>query len=116
MLPDPGATLEIEPEQVARWANEQKDQRPVLIDCREADELEIASIAGHTWIQLRDIPDRLEAIRGEARHGVVVYCHHGVRSLHATEFLRARGITVSFSMRGGIDRWSLRIDPVVPRY
>ena len=47
---------------------------------------------------------------------VVVYCHHGMRSMQATQFLRARGHQYVFSMAGGIDAWSAEIDPAVPRY
>jgi len=46
---------------------------------------------------------------------VVVYCHHGMRSLNVTGWLRRQGIEAQ-SLRGGIDRWSFEIDPAVPRY
>ena len=46
----------------------------------------------------------------------IIYCHHGMRSLQATQFLRGKGYANSFSLAGGIDAWSLQIDPEVPRY
>jgi len=46
----------------------------------------------------------------------VLYCHHGVRSLKAALWLREQGIEQAQSLQGGIDRWSLEIDPAVPRY
>jgi rhodanese-related sulfurtransferase len=45
-----------------------------------------------------------------------VHCHHGGRSLRVTQFLRQRGFAQAQNMAGGIDAWSLRIDPTVPRY
>jgi rhodanese-related sulfurtransferase len=45
-----------------------------------------------------------------------VFCHHGVRSLHVVNWLRGHGIENAQSMQGGIDAWSRRIDPTVPRY
>ena len=53
---------------------------------------------------------------GEGDRSVVIYCHHGMRSLNATQFLRARGLEQTFSLRGGIEAWSLTVDPEVPRY
>jgi rhodanese-related sulfurtransferase len=46
---------------------------------------------------------------------VIVYCHHGARSLQAARFLRQRGIDAR-SLKGGLDRWSLTVDPNTPRY
>ena len=47
---------------------------------------------------------------------LIVYCHHGVRSLNAVQWLREQGIENCQSMSGGIDRWSCEIDPSVARY
>ena len=47
---------------------------------------------------------------------VVAYCHHGVRSLSAAAYLQAQGLSDVVSLAGGIDAWSLRVDPKVPRY
>ena len=43
-------------------------------------------------------------------------CHHGVRSLNVTNWLRAQGFDKAQSMCGGVDRWSREIDPKVPTY
>ena len=115
-LPDAETTIEISPRAVAQWHRFSKDQRPMLIDCREADEVAICRIEGYEWISLRDFPQRIEAIRADSQRGVVVYCHHGMRSRHAAEFLRSHGIPHSFSMSGGIDMWSDIIDGSVPTY
>ncbi|MGH7753968.1 MAG: rhodanese-like domain-containing protein [Gemmatimonadales bacterium] len=47
---------------------------------------------------------------------MVTYCHHGVRSRHAAELLRAAGFASVRSLRGGIDAWSREVNPSVPRY
>ena len=47
---------------------------------------------------------------------LVVFCHHGIRSLQVAGWLRSQGLEDAASMAGGIDRWSLEIDPTVPRY
>ncbi len=46
----------------------------------------------------------------------MVYCHHGVRSLNVVNWLREQGIENCQSVAGGIDAWSLAVDPSVPRY
>ncbi len=58
--------------------------------------------------------NRIEALAEERQ--VVVYCHHGVRSLNTVAWLRRQGIENAVSLAGGIDRWSMEVDPGVPRY
>ncbi len=114
-LPEPTATLEIEPSAVASLAAEIGAGQVLLIDCREPDEWAIAHLPGARLVPLSDFA---EAASDAIASGLpcLVYCHHGMRSLRATGFLRSRGVTRSFSMTGGIDRWSVEIDPSVPRY
>ena len=47
---------------------------------------------------------------------LVVYCHHGIRSMSAAQFLERAGFTNVVSLAGGIDAWSVEVDPKVPRY
>uniref|UniRef100_UPI00359FA028 rhodanese-like domain-containing protein n=1 Tax=Neisseria dentiae TaxID=194197 RepID=UPI00359FA028 len=47
---------------------------------------------------------------------IVVYCHHGVRSLHTAMYLADAGFDELYNLQGGIDAWSLQVDPAVPRY
>lgn len=87
-----------------------------LIDCREEDEFAICRIEGAELVPLsRFAAEAAKNIVGETRP-VVVYCHHGMRSLQATHFLRSRGVGRVWSLQGGIDRWSTTIDQSVPRY
>lgn len=108
--------MEVSPADVAAWIDLPADRRPLLIDCREDEELAICRISGNEWIPLGTIPASLGRIAENSQRGVVVYCHHGMRSLRATAFLRSRGVENAFSMRGGIDLWSTEIDPEVARY
>lgn len=84
-----------------------------LIDVRGPDEREKASIAGaRPWDEGTD--RMLDTLPREAM--VVFHCHKGGRSQKAAEYLRGRGFRNVHNLAGGIDAWSLEIDPTVPRY
>lgn len=89
---------------------------PLLLDCREPDEHAIARIEGARLIPMREIPERLSELEPWREKPIVVHCHHGVRSLRVVQWLRQQGFEKAQSMRGGIDSWSLEVDPSVPRY
>jgi rhodanese-related sulfurtransferase len=92
-------------------------EKLLLIDVREPNEFQVARIPGGELIPMGTVPaqlQRLEAAGDEA--ALIFYCHHGVRSLNVVNWLRQQGVTTCQSMAGGIDRWSLEIDPSVPRY
>jgi rhodanese-related sulfurtransferase len=116
ILPDPKDTEEVRVHDVAQWISMPADQRPRLIDCREAEELQICQIAGNEWLPLGAIPSSVSALKQGEERGIVVYCHHGMRSLRAARFLRQQGLEHAFSMAGGIDAWGRIIDPSLPRY
>ena len=89
----------------------------VLIDVRTDDELAIASLAGAEHIPMDQIPAQLQRIETAADLAlVIVMCHHGVRSMSVTSWLRQQGVANCQSMAGGIDLWSLTVDSSVPRY
>ena len=87
---------------------------PLLLDVRRHDEVAICALPGAVHLPMDELQDRL----GELDPGqeTVVYCHHGVRSLSVTVFLRNQGFKSVSSLSGGIDRWSALVDPSVPRY
>jgi len=88
-----------------------------LIDVREPFEHQIASIAGSELIPMNTVPAALQQIEKKSDGGVlIVFCHHGMRSLSVVNWLRQQGVTDCQSMSGGIDRWSTDIDSAVPRY
>lgn len=87
---------------------------PLLIDVREADEFALCHIEGARLIPMNSIPTRLAEIPQDVP--VLIHCHHGGRSMKVTHFLRSKGYTQVSNVKGGIDAWSLKVDPKVPRY
>jgi rhodanese-related sulfurtransferase len=88
-----------------------------LIDVREPLEFALARIEGAELVPMGSVPAELQKLEGLADNGdLLILCHHGVRSLQVTMWLRARGIENCFSVAGGIDRWSVEVDASVPRY
>ena len=109
-----GLDLEISPQETKRGLDE---GTVVLLDVREPAEYDICSIQGARLIPMNTIPGRLQEIVELAESGtLVVYCHHGVRSLNVVEWLRRQAVGNCCSLAGGIERWSTEIDPAVPRY
>ncbi|MFZ0733743.1 MAG: rhodanese-like domain-containing protein [Candidatus Sulfotelmatobacter sp.] len=86
-----------------------------LLDVREPWEFETASISNARLIPMGDVPSRAHQELDPEDH-IVVLCHHGVRSMNVTVWLRQQGFENVQSMRGGIDAWSRRVDPKVPVY
>lgn len=84
-----------------------------LIDVREPFELAIANMGG-VHIPLGQLPNRLNELNPETSY--VVVCHHGMRSAHAAQFLCENGFRSVYNLAGGIDRWSVEIEPTIPRY
>lgn len=86
-----------------------------LVDVREPEEHRTAQIEGARLIPMRTVPLNLQELEGEDST-LVVFCHHGVRSLSVVDWLRRQGIENCQSMAGGIDRWSSEVDGSIPRY
>jgi len=87
-----------------------------LLDVRQPEEYELARLPGSHLIPLGELPHRAAEVEPPAGATVVVYCHHGVRSLSGAAILQQFGFANVASMAGGIDAWSVHIDPSVPRY
>ncbi|MFC5049397.1 rhodanese-like domain-containing protein [Rubritalea spongiae] len=113
-LPDPTYTNELDPLQCQQLLA--SEVPPLLIDCRELNEFAFCRIDGSALVPLSNFTEKAEAEFPEKDTPAIIYCHHGVRSLNAVFYLRAQGFTHTYSMRGGIDLWSLEIDPSIPRY
>ena len=86
----------------------------LLVDVREPWEYELCRIDGAKLIPMGSIPANLQAL--DVDEDVVCYCHHGMRSMDVAVWLRGQGVQRAKSLAGGIERWSLEIDPLVPRY
>lgn len=92
---------------------------PLLLDVREAPEASFVSLPDSVLIALGQLPQRLEelqAIAGGRNASIVVYCHHGVRSARALTVLEKAGFTRVRHLTGGIDAWSVQVDPELARY
>lgn len=103
---------EISPVEAAELLKEKKAR---LLDVREPWEFQTASIAGSLLMPMGDVPSRAnQELDPDER--LIVLCHHGMRSLNTTAWLRNQGFEQAQSLRGGIDAWSAEIDPTIPRY
>ena len=104
---------EITPEEVK--SKQDKGEAFTLLDVREPWEFETASMSGAKLIPMGDVPLRAHQELDPEDH-IVVVCHHGVRSMNVTAWLRQQGFEKAQSMRGGIDAWSRTVDRKVPVY
>jgi len=85
-----------------------------LIDVREPYEYEIARIEGSRLIPLGELETHVNEL---PRTGaLILQCHSGGRSEHAVRMLQAAGFENALNLSGGIDAWSVEVDPAVPRY
>jgi rhodanese-related sulfurtransferase len=92
-------------------------QEFLLLDVRNPDEYAICKIEGAQLVPLGELGKRLDEVKKLANgKPVVAHCHHGGRSLNAAAMLREAGMAGAKSMAGGIDAWSLVVDPKVARY
>lgn len=92
----------------------ERGEKISFIDVREPWEHALCRIEGARLIPLGSLASNLQTF-GDLEP-VVCYCHHGMRSLDAAVWLRGQGIAGAKSLAGGIERWSLEVDPSIPRY
>lgn len=89
---------------------------PRLLDVREPEEFDLCRLPNSVLVPLGQIPARLAELEAWREAPVVVYCHHGIRSQHAIQFLEHAGFKDLRNLTGGIDAWSREVDRSVPRY
>jgi len=104
---------EITPEQLKSLRD--GESNITVLDVREPWEYDVARIEASKHIAMGDIPARFNQDLDPEDH-IVVVCHHGVRSMKVTAWLRQQGFEKVQSLQGGIDRWARQIDPSVPVY
>lgn len=92
-----------------------RGENVILLDVREPWEREKASIEGSKAMPMGEVPSRAHQELDPEEH-IIVLCHHGVRSLSVTNWLRQQGFEKVQSVRGGIDGWARTVDPKVPLY
>lgn len=92
-----------------------KDKQARIIDVREPWEVATVHVEGSLSMPMGDVPARAnQELDPEDR--LLVLCHHGVRSMNVTVWLRNQGYERAQSIRGGIDAWAAEVDPAIGRY
>ncbi len=91
-----------------------RGEKIVLIDVREPWEYNICKIPDAQLIPLGTLATEYKKLDPNAE--IVLHCHMGMRSMDATQFLLQQGFKNAKNLTGGINAWSLQIDPSVPRY
>jgi rhodanese-related sulfurtransferase len=86
----------------------------ILLDVREPDEVALVALSDSIHIPMGEIPGRLHEL--DPDQAIVVYCHHGVRSLRVADFLGQHDFEKVASLAGGIDAWAVEIEPGMARY
>ncbi len=104
--------LEITPAELKARLN--SGEKLVLVDVREPWEQEICRIEGARLVPLGALAANVNTLPDVDE--LICYCHHGMRSLDAATWLRFQGFEKAKSLAGGIERWSVEVDPNVPRY
>ena len=87
-----------------------------LLDVRELEEHQFVALPNSTLIPLGELAMRAEEIATWKDEDVVVYCHHGIRSLHAIGLLQQLGFMRLRNLSGGIHGWAREVDESMPTY
>lgn len=88
--------------------------KPLLLDVRQPEEVEAASIGGALCIPMNEVPWRMDELDPSGE--IVVFCHHGGRSAQVAQLLTMRGFKNVKNLDGGIDAWAVTVDRKVARY
>ncbi|HAH48732.1 MAG TPA: rhodanese [Planctomycetaceae bacterium] len=88
----------------------------LLLDCREQHEHTLVNIPEARLLPMSEIQNRIAELDDQREAEIIVYCHHGMRSLQVATWLQQQGFTNVKSMQGGIDAWSCEIDNTKQRY
>lgn len=91
-----------------------RENPPQLIDVREPMEWQIARLPGAELKPMSQAENWLDELDKATEY--VFYCHTGVRSMRVAAYLKAQGFQNVINLQGGIEAWSLDVDPTVPRY
>ena len=120
-MPNPYGAPEVSVHDVVD--KQQQGTEFLLIDVREPNELELASLPVGEFINLplselreRRLDSLPQALSQNKDADVVLFCHKGLRSARVTVFLRQQGWSNAVSMAGGIDAWAEEIDESVGKY
>jgi rhodanese-related sulfurtransferase len=105
---------QITPAELAAWLGDTQRTRPVLLDVREAWEVQTCAIAGSRHLPMGEVTARKDEVDAQAE--VVVICHHGGRSMQVAMFLEKNGFAKVHNLAGGVDSWARTVDPSMAVY
>jgi rhodanese-related sulfurtransferase len=105
---------DVEPAALAAWRLDADRQPPFVLDVREPWEVALCRIEDSFAVPLQALPQALPELPRD--RDIVVVCHHGVRSMHAAQWLARAGFARVHNLRGGIAAWADKVDPAMPRY
>lgn len=112
----PDTPLEVGPTDVSYLLGRPGERNFRLIDCREESEWQICRLPDATLVPLSRFGELAQQMFTNTQEHLIIYCHHGMRSLRAAQWLREHGFAHAQSMRGGIDAWADLVDLETPRY
>lgn len=108
--------IEISPTDVSYLLGRPGPRTCRIIDCREESEWQVCHLPEAQLVPLSRFGELAPQVFPNTQEHLVIYCHHGMRSLRAAQWLREYGFIHAQSMRGGIDAWADLVDPEMPRY
>ena len=92
----------------------ENNNEAIFLDVREDSELAICKIEGALHIPMSEVPERHEALPKETP--LIVFCHHGMRSMQIVDFLGTKGYENAINLSGGIHAWAQDVDSGLRRY
>lgn len=107
-----GANIQIEPLALRQRLDD--GEALTLVDVRQGWEHNICQIPGSKLISLDELPQQLHQLPDD--QPLVIVCHHGMRSFHATMWLRQHGFPRAINLAGGVDAWAQQVDSSLARY
>lgn len=106
---------EVTPRQASEMLAKPPTGGVLIVDVRLTSEWETSRLPGSVHIPLHELEQRWDELETPGKE-VLVLCHHGRRSIDGMNILRSKGITQAKSIAGGLEIWSLAVDPNVRRY
>lgn len=108
--------IEIGPTDVSYLMGRPGERNFRLIDCREQDEWHICRLPEAQLVPVTRLSELAPKVFTDPQEHLIIYCHHGMRSLRVAQWLRQHGFAHAQSMRGGIDAWADLVEPEMARY
>ena len=105
---------QLTPRELKAWLDDSSRESPVIVDVREAWEVQLCALPGAVHLPMDSVPARQQELDPEAE--VVFVCHHGMRSMKVAAFLDRNGFASTYNLSGGIDAWARDVDPAMPTY